>query len=254
MLYGRYGRMQVYVYQELFRLMGLRQTPEDVAVVRETMAALPGDHFLRHYLSRAIDLNEDPGLVDTFLHRRDRAFSVAEVLEMVKAAGLAFQGWDQNLFYYPDAIIHGTPLFRQRLDRLPEEQVWQAMELCMGLLGMHWFHVCRRDRDPASYRIPWDSPRLLDCVPLRRGELVQLRMPTGELTWAILRAPQPPVPLTANQAAVVQQIDGRRTVRECLAAASAPGDDEAKLKIARDVFGLLWRTSNGTLRLPRAGA
>src|SRR6201999_184496 len=84
MVYARYGRAQVYAFQDLFRLMGLGQTAADLAVVRNVIGSLPGDHPLKNYLRRAEDLNSDAGMVDTFLHRRDRPYSVPECLALVK--------------------------------------------------------------------------------------------------------------------------------------------------------------------------
>lgn len=43
----------------------------------------------------------DGALVDTFLHARQRSYTVEECLELVGAAGLTFQGWLRNSPYYP---------------------------------------------------------------------------------------------------------------------------------------------------------
>jgi SAM-dependent methyltransferase len=75
-LYGKYPRLPLYPFQELFRLLGLDQSPGSVALVRETLAVLPADHPLQSYLRHAMDQTTDVGLVDTFLHARDRAYSV----------------------------------------------------------------------------------------------------------------------------------------------------------------------------------
>jgi hypothetical protein len=74
MVYGRCARSGVYLLQELFGLMGLGQTEADVQLVREVLGALPPEHPAQSYVRRAgLDLSSPNGVVDTFLHKRDRA-------------------------------------------------------------------------------------------------------------------------------------------------------------------------------------
>jgi SAM-dependent methyltransferase len=67
MVYGKYARTGVYMLQEMFRLMGLRQGEGDVATVKQTLGALPKGHVIQGYVGRAADLEYDAGIVDTFL-------------------------------------------------------------------------------------------------------------------------------------------------------------------------------------------
>ena len=50
--------------------------------------------------NRARDLRSDAGLVDTFLHGRDRSYTVDDCLDLVTSAGLVFQGWLLKAPYY----------------------------------------------------------------------------------------------------------------------------------------------------------
>ncbi len=251
-VYGKYPRLPVYAFQELFRLLDLNQTPESVSVVRETLAILPPEHPLQSYLRLARDQHTEPGLVDTFLHRRDRAYTVSDCLALVAEAGLVFQGWDMNFHYYPDGPLCGQAMLRDRLQALPDEKAWQAMEIISGSIRMHEFHVCRPDRDPDTYRVPWDSEKLLRCVP---GHCVELLRAGGSLeapNWAMGSASLSPVPLTSFQAAVFSKMDGRRTVRECLAAAGTTGSNEELLEMVHPLLRLLWRTGYGVFIFPRS--
>jgi SAM-dependent methyltransferase len=250
-LYGKYPRGPVYPFQELFRLLGLDQSPESVAVVRETLAVLPADHPLQSYLRHAVDQQTDVGLVDTFLHARDRAYSVSDCLALVAEAGLVFQGWDMNFGYHPDGSLCGNPRLRERIAALTEEQTWQAMETVSGSMRMHEFHVCRADRDPATYRVPWDSERLLECVPGHCVDLLRIGGTPENPLWAMGRGALRAVPLTPTQAVLFSKIDGRRNVREVLAAAGATGPDEALLATVQPLLRLLWRTGYGVFCLPR---
>lgn len=251
MLYGKYGRAAVYPFQELFRLLGLEQTVGDVGIVKQTLGALLPDHPLRWYLKRATDLNSEAGLVDTFLHRRDRPYSAGDCAALVREAGLVFQGWDRNFWYYPDGPLASAPRLRERVELLSEEQMWQAMDVIVGMIGRHFFYACRGDRDPATYRRLWESRMVLDYVPIRRGQLLKGQAALGEQQWSI-GAPQfPPVPLDARQAAIISQIDGRRTVRQCLSAAGILESAPETLDLTRRLFRFLWRTGFGILQIPR---
>ncbi|HEX4795028.1 MAG TPA: class I SAM-dependent methyltransferase [Humisphaera sp.] len=249
MLYAKYGRTGVYMLQDLFRTIGVEQTPQGVAVVRETLANLPADHPVQIYMRHATDLTSDAGLVDTFLHRRDKCYSVADCVSLVNEAGLIFQGWDQNFFYYPEGVFQRAPSLQNRITQLPDEKIWEAMDLAFGAKGVHYFHVCRRERDPGSYRIPWNSPRLLDCIPTARAQLGQVRNPSGQSNWALVQPNAPPVLIDEACAAMFSHFDGRRTLCECAMAAGVREQDDALVVFVDRFFKLVWRCGFATLRL-----
>ncbi|MFM8704952.1 MAG: class I SAM-dependent methyltransferase, partial [Planctomycetia bacterium] len=87
MLYARYGRIGVEIMQAIFREIGLEQDEASLFTVKEAIALLPADHPVRSYISFAPDLRFDAGLVDTFLHGRDRSYTVDDCLDLVASAG-----------------------------------------------------------------------------------------------------------------------------------------------------------------------
>ncbi len=250
-IYGKYPREHVYPLQRVFRMMNLQQTPQDIHVVRETLSILPPTHPHHAYLRGAVDHQTEAGLVDTYLHRRDRAYAVPDCLALVAAAGLVFQGWDMNFDYHPDGPLHAHPALRDRINALPEEEIWHAMEIISGSIRMHEFHVCRRERDPGTYRIAWESADLLSCTPGHCVDLMQVLDRTGARIWAIGRGNLPPIPLAEPQARIFAQMNGSRTVRECLASAGISGPDVMLLDAVRPLLRLLWSTGYGILCLPR---
>lgn len=245
MLYAKYGRAPVYWMQELFQILKLEQTSADVGVVRDTLAALPADHPLRPYLKLdAFGVGSDAGLVDMFLHRRDRAYSVSDCLALLDGAGLAFQGWDNNLFYHPDAFCPKGSLLRDRFDRLPEPRLWEAMELLLGRISSHWFFACSKDRKPETYRIPWDSNELAGWIPLRAAQLASRQGAAGA-EYAMAGENRPTVPITAQQAVMLTQIDGKRTAGQCAVAAGLSTDISTLPDSARDLLRMMFRTGYG---------
>jgi SAM-dependent methyltransferase len=238
MLYGKYGRTGVYMAQELFRLLGAQQTPGDVAFVKKSLEAFKADHVLRSYTARAHDINFDAGLVDTFLHPQDRAYTVAQCLELVEEAGLAFQGWAENFLYYPEGQVpRNNPLY-ERIRGLPDPMVWQVMELFHGRIAKHSFFACRKDRDPSTYRVAFDDDRFMAMVPLLRCTPAVTR----EGNVVLRRAPYPRIVLEKRPAALVRAIDGKRTVRACLEAAGIKAASPVTATaLCREVVRELWR-------------
>jgi SAM-dependent methyltransferase len=252
MVYAKYGRLPVYMMQEFFRLLNFQPSEADVSLARQTLENLPAEHPLKPSLTPGtFDIGSDAAVVDMFFHPRDVSYSAADCVALVRDAGLVFQGWDQNQNYYPDATVpRGSPL-RERLDHLPVEQQWHAMELLTGRIHTHWFYACRPDRDPGTYRIPWDSDALLNWIPLRAARLAQRPGPDGRPEYAMVVDGMTPVPLSPMQTAIFSQIDGARTVAQCLAAANVPLENGRIPQPARDLLQLLVRAGYGVLCLKR---
>jgi SAM-dependent methyltransferase len=211
MLYARYGRIGVEMLQAMFRELGLRQDEASLAVVRAAIASLPSDHPVRSYMTVAPDLKFDAGLVDTFLHGRDRSYTVADCLDLVASAGLVFQEWFFKSSYYPPAGT-GSP-FYAAVAALPDERQWAIMERVNSRNACHFFTACRPDRPEAAYRFDVGAETFLDRVPVFRH---RCGVRDGEVfrhDWK--------TPLDAAQQSLIRQLDGRRTIREMLAPAAA---------------------------------
>lgn len=251
LLYATYGRAGVYMLQRLFRLLGLGQSPTDVAFAKQALGALKSDHWGHGYIDHALDLHFDAGIVDTFLHPQDRAYTVADCLDLLEGADLVLQGWNYRFFYHPEwQIARDHPLF-ERISSLPEPQRWQAMELFHGRISNHSFFACHRTRDPASYRIDFDRKDFMEMAPMRRFGLVCLAGPDG--TLSLERTPFPKITLRDSHAAIFRQVDDGRTVRECFRAAGVhAASEEIAASFCREMFRDLWRLGYVDLVFPSA--
>ncbi|NBU42203.1 MAG: class I SAM-dependent methyltransferase, partial [Planctomycetia bacterium] len=210
MLYARYGRLGVEMLQGVFRDLALTQDEPSLAVVKAAIAALPQDHPLRSYLSVAPDLEFDAGLVDTFLHGRDRSYTVADCLDLVAAGGLVFQDWFLKSSYEPTA--DGVDPFFAAVAALPKERRWGVMERVNHRNGCHFFTACRPERPSETYRVDFASDRWLDAVPLFRYRCGVDGETISRPGWS--------TGLTPDQLALVRLVDGRRTIREIIAASA----------------------------------
>lgn len=252
MVYGRHGRVGVYMLQEMFRLLGLGQSEADVAMVKQTLAALPKRHVIQDYLSRTHDTAYDAGLVDTFLHRQDRAYTVPECLDWIRDAGLSFMGWWDNILYYAEGQFPTTSEIYKQLAKLPDRDVWAFMELYNGTLGQHSFAACLPSRPASGYRVDFTSPAFLDYVPVRRSSIVASPEGTPPDSVTVQRGTFPTYLLTQSLTALFRQVDGKKTIRECFTAAKLAGPSAENLEeTCRIAFRYLWRLSHIFLRIPR---
>lgn len=239
MLYARYGRMGVDLLASVFRDLGLALNEPSIQVVRDVVSRLPADHPVRRYLKVAPDLADDVGWADTFLHGRQRSYTVDECLDLVTSAGLAFQGWLSNAPYY----AHDQPTpedgFHRALAGLPAAKHWSVMERINTSNACHFFMACHPDRPSGGYAIDFSTPACLDYVPLLRW---QCGVSGGEISrpgWR-MRLDRAWLPFA-------QRIDGRSTMRQIAArvgqaqgVSSGCGADEFEA-LGRRVFQSLWR-------------
>jgi SAM-dependent methyltransferase len=240
MLYAKYGRIGVELLQGVFRDMGLVQDEASVQIVKETVAVLSPDHPIQSYfrLSGSEDLQFDTGVVDTFLHGRDRNYTVDDCIDLVTSAGLVFQGWLLKAPYYAHEMLAPPNGFFPAVNALPEEKLWSVMERINTVNACHFFIGCRPDRRKESYTIDFSTEDSLDYVPM-------MRMRCGLAGNEIYR-PDWSMALNAAQFPFVQQIDGRRTIREIAevvaqSGRSRRGDVADVAKFGRKLFQALWR-------------
>lgn len=239
MLYAKYGRIGVEILESVFQDMQLRQDEASIQLVKDTISVLPVDHPIHSYLKMARDIKQsDAALVDTFLHGRQRSYTVGDCIDLVTSAGLVFQGWLHKAPYYAHDIFATPSDFYPAINALPETMLWSVMERLHTTNGCHFFIACRSERPKESYAIDFSSIDSLDYVPL-------MRMRCG-LSGSEIFRPDWRVSLNSAQLPFVQYIDGRRSIRdiaECVAQrGESPRASLADLeKFGRKLFQALWR-------------
>jgi SAM-dependent methyltransferase len=240
MLYAKYGRIGVELLESVFQDLGLSQDDASVQLVKEAIPMLPAEHPVRTYLKVARDLQTDGAVVDTFLHGRQRSYTVQECIDLVASAGLAFQGWFHKTPYYPHEILAPSSRFHAALAKLPDTKLWSVMERIQTLNATHFFMACRPDRPKEQYTIDFSTAGSLDYVPMVRTACL---VSGADIIWggtAKLR-------LSPTQLPFVQLVDGHRSIREIAASVAQRGDDElpggtdAAEELARKLFEALWR-------------
>ena len=233
MLYAKYGRIGVEMMQSVFRDMGLRQDEASLAIVRDALTSLPADHPLASYLTVAPDLDVDAGVVDTFLHGRDRSFTVPDCLELVESAGLVFQDWLLKSSYYPPLPAPND--FFRAVSAMPAEQQWAVMERIYPRNACHFFLACRPDRPRSTYAIDFSSMEYLDYVPSFRYRCELVGSEVVRYDWSATLDP--------TDLAIMRQVDGQRTIGQAIAtAAGSSGITVTELQArGRQLFQSLWQ-------------
>jgi SAM-dependent methyltransferase len=235
MLYAKHGRIGVEMLQGVFRELGLRQNDLSVLMVKDALATLSQDHPVRSYISVAPDLEFDGGLVDTFLHGRERSYTVDDCLDLVTSSGLVFQDLFLKSAYYPPAT--STSAFHAAVAALPKQQQWSIMERVNIRNACHFFTACRADRPRGTYAIDFVSPGALDFVPSFRYRCGLSGNQISRHDWTTT--------LDAVQATFAEQVDGRRTIREIIAAVGKGPNQDRTLadleQFAKTLFQSLWR-------------
>jgi hypothetical protein len=168
--------------------------------------------------------------VDTFLHGRQRSYTVDECIDLVTSARLAFQGWLFKAPYYPHDMFSPPSGFYPAVNALPEPKVWSVMERIQTLNACHFFMACRPERPKESYTIDFSTPDSLDYVPM-------MRMRCGLAGTEIFRSDWN-MTLNAAQLPFVQQVDGRRTIREIAGSVAQSGDPRRAGSAEREKFAL----------------
>jgi SAM-dependent methyltransferase len=250
MLYARYGRAGVELMQAIFRELGLEQNEESLSMVKEAIKSLSPNHPLQSYISIAPDLKFDAGMVDTFLHGRDRSYTVEDCLDLVDSAGLVFQDWFLKNSYYPPTLTEPGNGFYAAVNQLEPQKIWAVMERIKTLNACHFFLACHPSRPEQKYRIDFTSSRALDYVPM-------LRLRCGIRGDEIYR-PGWTVRLDPTHLAFAQHIDGDRSIREIAERVAISGvlasTDQAALEYTGlELFEDLWRTDFVGMDLSRAG-
>jgi SAM-dependent methyltransferase len=232
MVYGRYGRLDVYMVQELMRRIA-RDAPDVPAQLPDLKAALralsPAHPLRRGRRGEQVEalIANEANLVDTFLHVQDRAYTVPELHRFIKGAGLSIVNFTNfgrtiRLEYEPELYVADAAL-RARLAALPAQERQAIAELMHGHMFVHALYAARPGRGPASFRDPDMVPYFLTApgaaaAPrLRERASVTVRLSSR---FDVAVAPTPAA------RACLGLIDGARTLAQIWrAAAGVLGQD-----------------------------
>ena len=165
MVYGKYGRRDIYMIQDLVRLvlMDERDLGARVRGLKSLLRSLPP----RHPFFRGRDPtdwyagldDDDANLFDAFLHEQDRPYSVPEIHQWLGQCGLnliAFTNFHTKTpiyrMQYDPAFHIEDPDLLQTIRRRPQVEQQAIAEIMDCSMGLHTFYASRRQHTVASLR------------------------------------------------------------------------------------------------------
>jgi SAM-dependent methyltransferase len=218
MLYAKYGRIGVDMVESIFQDLGLGQDEPSIEAARKIILSLPSNHLVHSHLKAAARSILPPQkevsalfeavtwVTDTFLHGRQRTYTVEECVDLVASAGLIFQGWLHKTPYYPHELFTSGNSLSSAVSGLSDEvKIWSVMERVLAPAS-HWFIACRPDRPKQSYLIDFSTPEALEYIPQWHAGCGfannMIFQPTIQMNLQPLFCP------------FAEHVDGHRTIRE----------------------------------------
>uniref|UniRef100_Q01PE7 Methyltransferase type 12 n=1 Tax=Solibacter usitatus (strain Ellin6076) TaxID=234267 RepID=Q01PE7_SOLUE len=237
MVYAPYGRAGIYMIQEFARLLGIRATDEDIPDLIAALRGLPSGHPLESLLRNAPDFRHEASLADALLHPQDRAYSVPQLFDFLKAGGLRFGRWLKQAAYSARCGVLAAIPQANRLAELPPAEQYAAAELFRGTMVRHSMIVHRSDRAVSDSQVGFEGGGWPVYVPVRMPDTVcvEERLPAGAEAVLINQAHSYRdliLPIDAAEKRWFEAVDGHRTI------AGIAG--EAQLEPARRFFERLW--------------
>jgi hypothetical protein len=173
----------------------------------------------------------DAGIYDLLLNPRDRAYTVPQFAALLDAAGLEPVCWVEPVRYDPSLLLP-DPKLRARLAALDPLGRAALAEAVAGNMSVHVVYCVRTGQAPRRAD-PMDPAAVPTAREGSGADIARFIQPDGTLTLNIdgLRLPRP-VPHMA--AAILGQINGRRSVAEIESALVSRGS-------SREVFTRAWQ-------------
>lgn len=254
MVYGALGRTGVYHVQDMMRSLAPPGGSEDKARVALTKRLIdnlpPTAWFNRNGLMRDHMEGGDPGIYDLFLHARDRAYRVPEIVAMAAAAQLRLVTFIEPYRYDPLLLV-SDPQLRKALAGLdPNEQAAFA-ELYLGNIKQHVFYAVRAG-NPVAPSLP-DTPSAVPVLVGLTPADAARQIPVGGKITVAMEGHKLDMPVPALARAIVALCDGQRDLSAIHAEIQekrADLDYDAFKRQFDQFFGVMNAINRMVLRLP----
>ena len=245
MVYATYGRTGIYMLQEYARIAGVGDTQQEINDFAYTLMSLSRSHPLAPLLAESPDFRTRAGLADALLNPQDSAYTVPEFMELISSTGLSFRRWLRQAPYLPQCgKFVETPHF-PRLDQLPLQDQFAAMELLRGTMLRHSAIIHHQTDFTDEFLIPSNHPQWQTMIPLRSpgSIIVQDNLPAGADAVIINQQhtfPDLVLPVDKSRLQIFETIDGLRSMGEIISCLSSLGNNQRIESSIRNFFQQLW--------------
>jgi SAM-dependent methyltransferase len=181
MVYAPYGRAGIYMLQEFCTRIGIHANDEEIHDLIAALTAIPRGHPLENLLSESPDFLQEASLADALLNPQDRSYSVPQLFDFIKKAGLTFGRWLKQAPYNPRCGVMDKIPQASRLKELPLAEQYAAVELFRGTMIRHSMVAYRDDNPGDPQPVTFAGDAWLRYVPLRMPDTicVEERLPPG---------------------------------------------------------------------------
>lgn len=251
MVYGKYGRADVYITQHLLRLINrdVDHLSERVDLAKAALRSLaPANGLIRgrdaSSMLAGFERNES-NLVDTFLHAQDRAYGAVDLHAFVAGAGLRLVEFTNfveddavNRLEYDPALYVRDPALLTRIQALPMPERQEIAEIMNGYISLHSIYLSPRGDSRARFDDPEQVPYFL-TEDGARAALALIDHPGGLVAVALRAGLKVSFTPREQLGAFLRRIDGQRSLGEIDAelaaeAGQAPGAVLADLAVDLD--------------------
>jgi hypothetical protein len=239
MVYAPYGRAGIYMLQEFCRRLGIDATREKIACLLTALRMLPATHPLKAILTETPDFRSEAALADALLHPLDRAYTVSQFWDLLRATGMAFGRWIRQAPY----SFHCGLLSRLSRDLQTAEPSFDdqcvAAELFRGTMMRHSAVAYRDDHPDASSQIRFSGSAWLSYIPIRVSDTITVRerLPAGSAAVLINRAHSYAdivLAISPRELRLLEAVNGRSTTAEIIS------QQHADIDATRCFFETLW--------------
>jgi SAM-dependent methyltransferase len=245
MVYAPYGRTGIYMLQEFCRRLGIRATDEGIGDIIAALSALPPGHPLENLLRQAPDFRQEAALADALLHPQDRAYSVPQLFDFIKKAGMTFGRWIKQAPYTAGCGVMAQIPQASRIAQLSLEEQYAAVELFRGTMVRHSMVVYQDDNPGDSQQVSFAGDTWLDYVPIRMSDTicVQERLPAGAAAVLINQNHTYRdifMPIDSTEKSLLDAINGKCSIGDIVKKTLPSSQGNLQLDMARPFFERLW--------------
>ena len=225
MVYAEYGRVPVYMMQELAKRINSNEAnlQKRVENTKAILQNLPDRNWFKiSYKRWQEEIKTDIGLYDLLLHSQDRAYTIPQLYEFIEKEGglkiIEFIGnYNRNKIAYNPALYLPQGELLEKILAKPKEEQQAIAELIAGDMVKHSFYLSYEGEGSIA------SPENLELVPYFRNlELKSFiinnykKFKNSRVKLEIKGRGYLELEFTNEIVALVEKIDGRKSIKEIL--------------------------------------
>jgi len=245
MVYAPYGRAGIYMLQEFCRRIGIHATDEEIRDLIAALTALPSGHPLENLLRETPDFRQEAALADALLNPQDRSYSVPQLFDFIKKAGLTFGRWLKQAPYTAQCGVVAKIPQAFRLKELSIVEQYAAVELFRGTMVRHSMVAYRDDSSGGPQQVTFAGEAWLGYVPLRMPDTIciQERLPPGAAGVLINQTHgyrDLILPIDSTEKRLFDAIDGNSSIGSIMERTLSSSQTKSQTDTARSFFEKLW--------------